>query len=91
MTATITLANLIAYGAQAAVVAVAGGALLAVFRTQPAQARYLCWRALLLLCLVLPWLQTPQEVPLPLTASAPAFTANIEPAAAAAAPARRAA
>ena len=59
----ITLANLLAYSAQMALVACVGAALLAALRVQTPQIRYACWRALLALCLVLPWLQTPQLAP----------------------------
>jgi TonB family protein len=58
----ITLANLIAYSAQIALVALVGGALLTALRVQTPHIRYGSWRVLLALCLALPWLQTPQVV-----------------------------
>ena len=68
----ITLANLAAYSAQIALVALVGGALLTVLRVQTPHIRYGSWRVLLALCLALPWLQTAQ-VPAPAPSGADAL------------------
>lgn len=52
-----TLSNLLAYSAQVAVIAAVGSLLPRLLRVDAAGVRYAYWRALLLLCLVLPWVQ----------------------------------
>jgi TonB family protein len=52
-----TLSNLLAYSAQVACVAALGSLLAALIRIDVAAVRYAYWRALLLLCLLLPLLQ----------------------------------
>ncbi|MGH9176416.1 MAG: hypothetical protein ACRD1H_18750, partial [Vicinamibacterales bacterium] len=53
------LRNLLAYGAQLTALVMGAGALLALLRVRAPGLRYGFWRALLALCLLLPWLQTP--------------------------------
>jgi TonB family protein len=50
------LGNLLAYSAQVALLVVLGAGLAAVVRIDAPAVRYVYWRALLALCLVLPWL-----------------------------------
>lgn len=64
MMPTITLANLAAYSAQVLLLAGAAGALLAALRVDAPGVRYLLLRATLVVCLALPWLQTPREAKL---------------------------
>ena len=66
------LSDVVAYSAQVACVVAIGGALAAIVRIDAAGVRYFYWRALLALCLALPWLQVRQTVA-PVMASAPAI------------------
>ena len=50
------LGNLLAYSAQVALLVALGAGLAAVVRIDAPAVRYVYWRALLALCLVLPWL-----------------------------------
>jgi TonB family protein len=59
------LANLVAYSAQVTVVVAIGAALAALVRVDAAGVRYVYWRALLALCLVMPWLQVRRSVVVP--------------------------
>lgn len=52
-----TLANLLAYSAQVACIAAAGSLLPVLLRIDAAGVRHTYWRALLVVCLALPWLQ----------------------------------
>jgi TonB family protein len=56
------LVNLVAYSAQVAMVVAVGAALAALVRVDAAGVRYVYWRALLALCLMLPWLQVRRPV-----------------------------
>ena len=68
---TSLLSDVVAYSAQVACVVAIGGALAAIVRIDAAGVRYFYWRALLALCLALPWLQVRQTVtPLVTPASA---------------------
>ena len=68
---TSLLSDVVAYSAQVACVVAIGGALTAIVRIDAAGVRYFYWRALLALCLALPWLQVRQTVtPLVTPASA---------------------
>lgn len=60
MTISALLADLIAWSAQAACIAAIGGVLPIVLRVNAPGVRYVCYRAVLALCLVLPWLQQRQ-------------------------------
>ena len=62
MTAPLFLANLTAYGAQVLIVAAVGGILVSRLRGARPAVRYTLWQLLLALCLILPFLQTPQSV-----------------------------
>jgi len=69
------LVNLVAYSAQVALLVSVGAALAALVRVDAAGVRYVYWRALLALCLVLPWLQVRRYVLVPIADAAPvAFT-----------------
>ena len=65
------LVNLVAYSAQVAIVVAVGAGLAALVRVDAAGVRYVYWRALLALCLVLPWLQVRRYVVVPAADSAP--------------------
>jgi protein TonB len=65
------LVNLVAYSAQVAVLVSVGAALAAVVRVDAAGVRYVYWRALLALCLVLPWVQVRRAVVVPIADAAP--------------------
>jgi TonB family protein len=56
------LSDVIAHGVQVACIVAVGGALAAIIRIDAADLRYLYWRALLALCLVLPWIQVRQRI-----------------------------
>src|SRR5262245_15476600 len=56
------LVNLVAYSAQVTLIVAVGAALAALVRVDAAGVRYLYWRALLALCLMLPWLQVRRPV-----------------------------
>src|SRR6185295_15294534 len=71
MDATV-LGNLLAYSAQVALLVALGAGLAAIVRIDAAGVRYVYWRTLLALCLVLPWLQVRQLVVVPITATRPA-------------------
>lgn len=58
----ITLTNVFAYSAQIASIALVAGALPTLLRLQSPVVRHSYWRAVLAVCLLLPWLQTPQRV-----------------------------
>ncbi len=62
---TSLLANLVAYSAQVTVVVAIGAALAALVRVDAPGVRYVYWRALLALCLVLPWLPVRRHVVAP--------------------------
>src|SRR5687768_6584526 len=57
------LTNLAAYSAQVACIAAAGSVLPLMLRIDAAAVRYTYWRALLALCLLLPWLQGRASAP----------------------------
>jgi TonB family protein len=57
------LSNLVAYSAQVACIAAAGSLLLPLLRIDNASVRHTYWRALLALCVVLPWLQGRANAP----------------------------
>ena len=59
---TSLLSDLVVYSAQVACVVAVGGGAAALVRIDAAGVRYVYWRALLALCLVLPWLQVRQIV-----------------------------
>jgi TonB family protein len=59
------LANLVAYSAQVTLVVAVGAAVAALVRVDAPGVRYVYWRALLALCLVLPWLQVRRHVVVP--------------------------
>lgn len=59
------LVNLAAYSAQVALVVALGAALAGLVRVDAAGVRYVYWRALLAICLVLPWLQVRRSVVVP--------------------------
>ncbi len=63
MTASSLLADLAAWSAQVACIAVAGGLLPAVLRLDAPGVRYVYFRALVAICLILPWLQGRHVVP----------------------------
>jgi protein TonB len=65
------LVNLAAYSAQVAVLVLVGAALAALVRVDAAGVRYVYWRALLAVCLLLPWLQVRRSVVVPVTDPAP--------------------
>src|SRR6185503_14558702 len=56
------LGNLVAYSAQVALLVVVGAGLAALVRVDAAGVRYVYWRALLALCLILPWLPVRRSV-----------------------------
>lgn len=62
MTDAMLLANLAAYSAQITVVIVVGGSVMALLRDAPPQIRYTVSQLLLVLCLLLPFGQTAQNV-----------------------------
>jgi protein TonB len=62
------LLDLVAYSAQVICVVAVGAALAALVRVDAAGVRYVYWRALLALCLVLPWLQVRRSIVVPVTA-----------------------
>ena len=74
------LANLVAYGAQVTVIVAVGAALAALVRVDAAGVRYVYWRALLALCLVLPWLQVRRYVIVPMADSLSAAAVSRGPA-----------
>jgi protein TonB len=55
------LANLAAISAQVACLVVAAGVIIRVLRVTSPKLNYALWRSVLLLCLALPWLQTPRN------------------------------
>ena len=57
-----SFSNLLSVSLQVVVIALAAALVAAVLRTTAPRMRYGFWRLVLLLCLVLPWLQTPQRV-----------------------------
>jgi len=56
------LGNLVAYSAQVALLVVVGAGLAALVRVDAAGVRYVYWRGLLALCLILPWLPVRRSV-----------------------------
>jgi TonB family protein len=64
---THTVANLIAWSLQIALLTVAGGVLLRTLKISAPVIRHACWRALLVLCLALPFLQPWKTAPAALT------------------------
>ena len=56
------LGNLVAYSAQVALLVVVGAGLAALVRVDAAGVRFVYWRALLVLCLILPWLPVRRSV-----------------------------
>jgi hypothetical protein len=82
----LTPANLLAYSAQIAVVALVGGGLLIALRVQTPQIQYASWRTLLALCLALPWLQTPRIATTVAAPVTPALTTSLDLSAVATAP-----
>ena len=56
------LLNLLAYSSQLTVIALAGCALPALLRLDVPGVRFVYWRALTVLCLALPWIQTRHAV-----------------------------
>jgi protein TonB len=56
------LGNLVAYSAQVALLVLVGAGLAALVRVDAAGVRYVYWRALLALCLILPWLPVRRSV-----------------------------
>jgi TonB family protein len=65
MTALADVGNVVAYIAQAAIVAIAAMALPPLLRISSSRLRYGFWRATLVVCLILPWLQVPRSPSLP--------------------------
>lgn len=63
MTDAMILANLAAYSAQIAIVIIVGGSAMALLRDAPPKLRYIFSQLLLVLCLLLPFGQTPQSGP----------------------------
>lgn len=59
---TAPLLNLLAYSAQVACIVAIGCALPALFRLDAPGLRFVYWRALVLLCLALPWIQAKRAV-----------------------------
>ena len=57
-----SFSNLLSVSLQVVVIAMAAALVAAVLRTTAPRMRYGFWRLVLLLCLLLPWLQTPQRV-----------------------------
>ncbi len=72
---TSLLRDLIAYSSQVVCVVAVGAALAALIRVDVADVRYAYWRALLALCLVLPWLQVRRSIVVP--RASPTFVANL--------------
>ena len=66
MIETRLLVDLFVYSAQVACVVAVGAGIAAVIRIDAAGVRYVYWRALLALCLVLPWLQVRQSIVVPI-------------------------
>ncbi|HET7842174.1 MAG TPA: hypothetical protein VFM21_11235, partial [Terriglobia bacterium] len=62
MSAALWLNNLGAYWAQVAILVVAGTALLAASRLRAPRATHAFWQALLVTCLILPWVQPWQRI-----------------------------
>ena len=65
------LGNLLAYSAQVALLVVLGAGLAALVRIDAPAVRYVYWRALLGLCLVLPWLPARRSVVVTITDATP--------------------
>jgi TonB family protein len=61
------LGNLLAYSAQVVAVVAIGAGLAALVRVDAAGVRYVYWRVLLAVCLLLPWLQIRRAVVVPMT------------------------
>ena len=57
---TSLLSDVVVYSVQVACVVAIGGALASIVRIDAADVRYFYWRALLALCLALPWIQVRQ-------------------------------
>ncbi len=76
-----SFSNLLSVSLQVVVIAMAAALVAAVLRTTAPRMRYGFWRLVLLLCLLLPWLQTPQRVsttaPAP-SSAAPATVSGLE-------------
>ncbi len=72
------LTNLVAYSAQLACVAAAGSLLASLVRIDAASVRYTYWRALLALCILLPWLQGRASAP-HIADAAPSLTTALAP------------
>ena len=65
------LGNLVAYSAQVALLVVVGAGLAALVRIDAAGVRYVYWRVLLALCLILPWLPVRRSVVVTITDTVP--------------------
>jgi protein TonB len=72
---TSLLRDLIAYSSQVVCVVAVGAVLAALIRVDAAGVRYVYWRALLALCLVLPWLQVRRSIVVPIIS--PPLVANL--------------
>jgi TonB family protein len=72
---TSLLSDVVVYSVQVACVVAIGGALASIVRIDAADVRYFYWRALLALCLALPWLQIRQTIVSPMVASSPVLAA----------------
>ena len=71
---TSLLSDVVVYSVQVACVVAIGGALASIVRIDAADVRYFYWRALLALCLALPWLQVRQTIVSPIVAATPVLT-----------------
>jgi TonB family protein len=72
------LRDLVAYSSQVACVVAIGAALAALIRVDTAGVRYVYWRALLVICLLLPWLQVRQSIVVPMTPAPVAANTIVE-------------
>ena len=66
-----SLPNLLALSVQIACIAVVAGAIVSLLRIRAAAVLYLYWRAVVAVCLCLPWLQTPKAIARGATAAGP--------------------
>ena len=73
---TSLLTDVVVYSIQVACVIAVGGALAALVRIDDADVRYFYWRALLALCLALPWLQVRQTIVTPVLPPSPVAAAS---------------
>ena len=74
---TSLLSDVVVYSVQVACVVAIGGALASIVRIDAADVRYFYWRALLALCLALPWLQVRQTIVSPMVAATPVLAALV--------------